>query len=458
MPAPEMMAIGDSLFNGVRSLTINQQLAQWSAPAQIARALGEPFAIPDYPRNVVINFEQWLHDFPFVTTSLQDLEQNIRYWDTQPRSALTDFDNIAIASARYEHLYNWTWDDAQIDLDEIRVALGNQFHEPNARLGDLFFDFNTRFLLNPTGDPATPKRSPLQIVADRKPKRLLVSIGHNNGVWEMGFGAKASSGLGGVSDDQPFNAGDVQQLARFVQELKALPAEVKHIYINAMPLPSDVADLMPVPDTSDTHKPGPGGYYPVYENSLGFNYANLTAAQAKANDDLVRQVNAMVAQEAATEARIHIVPIDQAFQDWNFKADPNAKTVTFDGKVISNLMIQAGGLILPLGWRGGLMGLDGMHPSILGYAVMAQEILKAIQAHEGLNPVAPIDLYRAYLADSLLQRPPSAWGAFFVTQLEVRRLTQRAPDLEQLAAGLMPTTSLHQSIAQLVPMLRFRLD
>jgi hypothetical protein len=75
----DMMAIGDSLFNGVRSLTINQQLAQWSAPAQVARALGIPFANPDYPRNVVINFEQWLREFPNVAGVAIDIGQNIQF-------------------------------------------------------------------------------------------------------------------------------------------------------------------------------------------------------------------------------------------------------------------------------------------------------------------------------------------------------------------------------------------
>ena len=39
MPQPEMMAIGDSLYNGVRSLTITRDLAKWSVPAQVANAL-----------------------------------------------------------------------------------------------------------------------------------------------------------------------------------------------------------------------------------------------------------------------------------------------------------------------------------------------------------------------------------------------------------------------------------
>ncbi|HLZ84967.1 MAG TPA: hypothetical protein VKQ54_15490 [Caulobacteraceae bacterium] len=452
-----MMAIGDSLFNGVRSLTIKEELAQWSAPAQVARALGIPFATPDYPRYVVVNFEQWLHDFPQVFTSMQDLERNIAFWDATPKSSLPAFDNIAIASARYADLYTRTWQTADAEIAALHAALGTGFTQPNARLADMFFAFNTRFLLNPTGDPNTPPQTPLEIVADRGPARLLVNIGPNNGLWNMGFGAVASSGLGNPTGG-PFDADDVVDLKALVAHLGALPPAVEHIYVNAMPLPSDVADMMPFPDTSDTHKPGAGAYYPTYENSIGFNYGTLTAAQQRANDDLVSEVNALVAQEARPDPRIHIVPIDQAFKGWDFKTDPDAQHFDIDGKVISNLMIQSGSLPLPHPWRGGLMGLDGMHPTILGYAVMAQEILKSIQQYEGVAAPAPIDLKRAYQADSLLQRLPSLWEAFFVLQLEIRRLTGRGPNSADFLAGLMPTSDLHKSVTQLFEILQFKID
>ena len=123
MVQPGMMAIGDSLFNGVRSLTINQQLAQWSAPAQVARALGIPFAIPDYPRNVIVNFEQWLREFPNLIGIAADVEGNINFWDTNPKSSLPEFDNIAIASTRYADLWTRTAQVAQTEIDALSGIL-----------------------------------------------------------------------------------------------------------------------------------------------------------------------------------------------------------------------------------------------------------------------------------------------------------------------------------------------
>jgi len=159
-----MMAIGDSLFNGVRSLTINQQLAQWSAPAQVARALGIPFAIPDYPRNVIVNFEQWLREFPNLIGIAADVEGNISFWDTNPKSSLPEFDNIAIASTRYADLWTRTAQVAQTEIDALHGNLGNNFTKIGDNIAALFFAFNTRFLLNPQGTAEANDLSPLDIV------------------------------------------------------------------------------------------------------------------------------------------------------------------------------------------------------------------------------------------------------------------------------------------------------
>jgi hypothetical protein len=452
MPQPAMMAIGDSLFNGVRSLTINQPLAQWSAPAQVARALGIPFALTDYPRNVVVNFEQWLRDFPNILGIAADIESNIKFWDMCPKSNLPEFDNISIASAKYTDLWTRTATVAQGEIDTLHGTLGDNFSKIGDHIDDLFFAFNTRFLLNPQNVPAAAGVSPLDIVTERKPPRLLVSIGANNGLWNMGFAAEASTGAIGGPVGQPFDINDIADLVTFVGKLKALPADIHHIYVNALPMPSAVADMMPVPDVSDTHKPGPGNYYPVYENRFGFNYATLTGAQVAANDDLVKAVNAKVAAEAAADSRIHIVPIDQAFEAYDFKTNPNAKTVDVGGgKILSNLMIEGPELLFPAFWRGGLMGLDGMHPTLVGYTIMAQQILASIQQHEGIAATTPPAITQAYEADTLLQKVPISWDVVLDLSLDIRRATA-AP------AAQPPTGMKYNAVSQLLAALKFKFD
>ncbi len=453
MSKPAMMAIGDSLFNGVRSLTINQQLAQWSAPAQVARALGIPFANPDYPRNVVINFEQWLRDFPVLVSVATDVESNVAFWDQRPKSALTAFDNIAIASSTYADMFKRTWQTADAEIKQLHGSLGVNFGKIGANLADLFFAFNTRFLLNPTSDSAAPAKTSLQIVEERKPARLLVSIGHNNGLWEMGFAAEASTGhIGDPNPTRPFNQQDLLDQETFVDGLKALPAEVKHIYVNALPMPSCVADMMPVPDDADMHKPGAGNYYATYENRFGFNYATLTAQQMAANDAVVKAMNTRLVTLAAADPRIHAVPIDTAFTAYDFKTDPNAKTVNVGGKVLSNLMVEGPGLLFPDFWRGGLMGLDGMHPTIVGYTIMAQEILTSIAQHEGVNAVKQPDVTLAYQADTLLQKVPFGWDPVLDLSLDIRRASAATH------GTAVPTGQKYDAVAGILKAIDFKYD
>src|SRR5688500_20202199 len=55
---PSVMAIGDSMFNGVRSLTIHDELAAVSPVQQFAEAVGLPLARPVYPSAVLFVLEE----------------------------------------------------------------------------------------------------------------------------------------------------------------------------------------------------------------------------------------------------------------------------------------------------------------------------------------------------------------------------------------------------------------
>lgn len=448
----EMMAIGDSLFNGVRSLTIDKTLAQWSVPAQLAKALGiSDFAIPDYPRNVVINFEQWVRDLPFVSKVFDDLNGNISFWNTQPKSALPQFDNIAIASSLWSDLYDRTWKTAQAEIDAINTLVAQGKTTYNDNLAELFFAFNTRFILNPTGDPNTPALSPLEIVAARKPKRLIISIGANNGLWAMAFAATACTGAGQATG--PFSAGDLAQLQTFITKLQALPPDIEHIYINTLPHPSDTATMMPVDDGELDDKPGAGKFYPRYENRFGFNYNQLSGDQVAANDKVIDDLKAHIAG-LVTDPRIHFVPIDTTFDAYDFKTNAQAKVVAApnDDRPLSNIMINKGtdAQTDDEYWYGGLIGMDGMHPTFIGYNVMAQTVLATIQANEpGLaipNPLPTVA--QVYNADKLVNDLPGDWGLLLGAWLEIRRLS---------GVGQTPAASpTNSSVKSLMSVVKFK--
>ena len=429
MAQPELMAIGDSLFNGVRSLTINATLAQWSAPAQLAKAVGAGnFAIPDYPKNVVINFENWVSKFPNVPNILKDLNSNIDFWNTAPKSGLPQFDNLAIASTVYSDMWLNTAASAEAAIKQIHNDIDSGQATLFESLPGLFLAYNSRFVLNPTGDPAQAGLSALDIVRARKPKRLIVSIGANNGLWKMAFDAYACQGFG--VENGCFGPQDLADLDEFVARLASLPPEIGHIYINALPHPSCAAVMMPPSNRDLAKKPGPGKYYKAYENRFGFTYNLLTADQVAANDAVIAAVNARVAEKAAVDPRIHIVPIDRFLIDWNWKSDAAAKTFTAKGDyVVSNLMYDPywDETIQDWNWSGGIAGLDGMHPSFVGYNVMASTILDTIRQYEGAGAVtgALPTLQEAFAADKLLSKPPTTWHDIEGLWLAIRKANQR---------------------------------
>jgi lysophospholipase L1-like esterase len=449
MAGPELMAIGDSLFNGVRSLTIDPALASWSAPAQLAKALGANLAVPDYPRNVVINFEKWLTEIVDIPGVLNDLSSNIAFWNTQPKSALPQFDNIAIASTTWSDMCTRTWQTAQAEIEQINhlVAAGQTTYNDN--LGALFFAFNTRFILNPTGNPNTPAQTSMDIVAERKPTRLIVSIGANDGLWQMAFSSFACPGFNQANG--VYGPAQVAALQTFLTALRNLPPEVQHIYVNTLPLPSTVPNMMPV-DDDFTNKPGPQGFYPKYENRFGFNYGQLTDVQIGANNKVMADLQVFM-NGLVDPNRIHFVPIDKMLLTHDFKTNAAGQEIAIplpNVDPLSNMMIDAGTDITTLTdyWDGGFAGLDGMHPTFVGYNLMAQTILSTIVASEpGFQPPGALPtVAQAYAADTLLNHLPDDWTDLMYAWRDFRQLFHvgAAPPTPSIVGGRM------QSLMKLV--------
>src|SRR5262249_45002451 len=114
---PELMAIGDSLYNGVRSLSMTPRLAELSAPAQVARSLGFPFVVPDYPYEILLDVEDFLrgdidfHSFTNLETMLfERIAANAAGWLKRRNrwSDKTFFDNVSNSGATITSLYTDT--------------------------------------------------------------------------------------------------------------------------------------------------------------------------------------------------------------------------------------------------------------------------------------------------------------------------------------------------------------
>ena len=419
---PPAMAIGDSMFNGVRSLTIHDEMAAVSPVQQFADAVGLPLARPVYPRAVLFDLEEMAREGITSLFSLQSsVMKNAKAWLTaKPKAKPLFHDNIACAGADWSDLFDRRGGDARAEATAAYAQLQASDNLDLGAAARLWFSINDAFLLDPNGGTAfaeTSQLSQLEQVASRLPERLLINIGSNEGLFRFGMlGAYDNTDL-----DFATCAGAheiVRQARRLGQFLAAhLRNDLKFVYFNMLIRPRAVPNLAPYQDedfmANATRKALAGKYYGEYSTKVALR-APITPKAMKAYDQVIKTTNdeavkAIAAELAATP--IKLVPVDlyTAIEQFDAKhhGDGRAVEVKKAGKLvkrITNLPFACS----PLKFQGGIAGLDNMHPSAIGYAAIANEMIRAYNAAESAN-AAPIDLPAVYRKDSLLKSPPKSW-------------------------------------------------
>lgn len=394
---PELMAIGDSIYNGTRSLTTNAELARLSAPAQVARAFGWDFKSPAYPFDVLFDLEALFRANGFDLDTLKaSVVANAQGWLDRGRWAGDDcHDNIAIAQSLIGDLSSFTYLNhaSRIEplLAELRDGSGIDF----GALVALYEAVNVSFVLNPSRDPASPwaDKTPLEIVAARRPKRLLVNIGINDGIWTVCLEAIKT-------EFDPAAIGTaMHDLGLRLAEMKA-EGQVDNIYLNSIPKASCIANLMPRRDPD--RPPGGSGYFPEYLGRLG-QLGGLTAGDMQAIDEEIVALNQAVANdlgEMFPNGGLDVVDTYSMVATRDDKHFRDSKPLWVRDWRINNVPLQG------FSHKGGFYGLDNLHPTTAGYAVLAQAVCEKIAAVEGIQPVQPIDFEAAFDQDSLLTNIP----------------------------------------------------
>jgi hypothetical protein len=425
-PVPELMAIGDSLYNGVRSLSITPALAPLSAPAQVARSLGFDFVVPDYPYEILLDVEDFLRgDIGFdsfvnlKTMLLDEIATNAASWLKRRNrwSDRTFFDNVSNSGATITSLFT---DTARFHrtkaLDLINNLLNDRESFSAADVGTLHYSLNTAFLLNPSVVNELDELTPVDLVALRKPKRLLVNIGSNEGLFMGGLLARY--------DDAARES--IAAIPRKMVELgKAMIDRFgsympQTIVFNTLVRPSAIANLTPRPFSA---KPNNSGYFDRYYGNL-VNSSNIAGTLIKAFDEQIAKVNREV--ETGLRAAFKGKNTKLVFADLyalstrhddkqGREAEGDEIRVSLNGK--DNVHLTNFPLWCFAASGGGLFSLDNMHLSTVGYAAMADTVVKALAAAEGLN-FTPISYQQACDADTLLLQPPTSWFQVkFVVQL-----------------------------------------
>jgi lysophospholipase L1-like esterase len=394
----DMMAIGDSLYNGVRSLTIGKTLAANSVPAQVARAFDWNFAVPDYPRVMLADFEKLFSDPRTGTLDLcRNAAANAHAWLADATwSQQPIFHNLSIGQQMVSDLATANYADS--------LTIAQQLATPGAalplsKLPILYQALNTCFVLNPQRTP-NDRRTAIDIVAEVKPKRLLVNIGVNDGLWTLLL-------MGDATDFRSL-INPIAEMTKLAAVLNAKCASVQHFYINLLPKPSAIANLMPRVDNEEDPR---NGYFQQYLGRL-LQSGGIDGATMREVDDWVHnEINPRIRSAfGILGPRAHFVDLYAVTADYDRKNGIATRQVlVHNGRtqiLIDNPPLQ----VLPIvgGQRdGGLFGLDNLHPTIVGYGLFAQAVCDAIAAAERV--AAPtIDMQACYDADTLLHHLPPA--------------------------------------------------
>lgn len=429
---PELMAIGDSLYNGVQSGRINWRLAEWSAPVMVALRLdlirehdanrtGErDFHVPQYPAVIGggldgLDFGFNLDDAPRLPDLLGEggrISARLRYLMNtyRPPNGRPMVENIAYSGANSIDLMRMT-------PRRFRAAATDLIGRGKGQ--EAFTYANAAFVLNPTRDDCLEDMTALDQVVLRKPRRLIVSVGSNNGVWRAGFYGEAVDSAPGdtpcvgdsllpdrcVPSTRDFLGQTlVRDLRSMMAELARVP-ETEGVYINGLIKPSRVANLVPVDERPLEGHPG---YVRAYDLALFRARQAIPGDQVQETDAFVMEVNhRIVAEIEAANAglpkpKFHFVDIDAAIAVYDTKAclrrsdgtaglgcapgigpltlTPSQHGLTCEVALTNRpLALEGQGprrktLFCQGIYEGGLFSMDNMHPSSAGYAILAQAV------------------------------------------------------------------------------------
>lgn len=417
---PAMMAIGDSLFNGVTSLTIDAHRARHSMPAVVARGLGIVFMVPAYPQPILIDLERELQHplLNLLQSAGPGIQVNIQWWIKDYPAVAPKmpeyFDNVAVAQADSRQMICDTSARADTWIRNNPVDLG-ALQLPDA-LGTWYYELNLRFLLNPrlgqstvAGQPRS-RLSQFDQVLVRHPHRLLINIGANDGVWLMAFDGDTPDHvdqichfIGPTATQQTCISETVEEemndlVANMALVARYMPADVEHVYVDNLPPPSRTANLQPMPDATltacDNTAEGQGGptvYYTRYRTYVSDGpLAEVNAAQVCRMDRAVNRTNARIKQAMSKyldAKRLTIIDMNGLLRAYDLKHHRGRGVpvvMNVAGRypvVLDNEVIRPQTVFGNL-HSGGLFGYDNMHPSFVGYSLGAGAILEAIKANE----------------------------------------------------------------------------
>jgi hypothetical protein len=449
LPKHRLVTLGDSLTMGFKSLAIADTGLSWPAILADTMGLGEndftypnfsgPVDCPGLPLNleaIVRGIDAAGVGSPFsvrhvlaVTAAVSHVKS---YWEHGPGSILPS------ASASYHHnlaIYGWDVRDAYTRTVGEALAAVTSRSTLRAVFSPMVSHHGDRAMLltlqgPAVADPGAPDPTTMVGAArwlgqDGGIDTLVVALGSNNALpsvvklrlmWSSG---PNSSGYT-VSDPSDFET-DLSGLRDRITEINArrvIWATVPHVTVAPLARGLGV-------------KPSGSRYFARYTHAwitdAEFDPAvnpYLTGEQVRAIDSAIDQYNYSI-KRLVYAARTAEQPRDWLLLDMCGLLDRLAYRRYIDSPDSRPSWWEAKAYDLPAALKrltprpdtrffqsdvsgrtqGGLVALDGLHPTTVGYGILAQEALD-VMAHADATPPQRVDFARLVTADTLISDPP----------------------------------------------------
>ena len=448
-PAHRLVAVGDSLTHGFKNMAIRD--THLSYPALLARALGldeEGFRHAAYasPGGLPLDLEwllrglqdacgdevSWGEGFEAYRTVRDMLEANEDFWERGRGREIPPMGGIAHNLA----VYGWDLRDAlSVDADALRAGLreprDNRLPSPPENAGALAGLRVLNTARDGAGEALTPLRAAAELGEQGGIETLVVFLGSNNALGTV-LKLEACWSQGDYADPLAKHRYTVWNPKHFSAELAHVVARVRRVRARHV-LWLTVPHVTIAPLAKGVHRiAGDSRYFAYYtrpwidEDDFDpeRHRIHLTGAQARDIDRAIDQYNTAIvdAVAAAREDRLdwRVVDVSGVLDRLAYRRylrSPDAQPSWWErhGRYeLPPALVEALGFeptteFLRSGpggvERGGLVSIDGIHPTTSAYAVIAHECLRAM-LDAGVEVATPgIDFAWVARQDTLLSRP-----------------------------------------------------
>jgi GDSL-like Lipase/Acylhydrolase len=424
---PKLVTIGDSLTQGFHSFAITR--TDQSFPALIGRAMGlsdAQFRLPNFrgAGGLPCSFEwiarrlqdrfgddlslfDWVRAIPTVTTAIDEVEE---YWERGPGSKPSRDDvyhNLAVWGFEVGDAYNVT---AELCRRAILGSKPDWFKPPSqSRLRTAWH------VLNPAQLPGRGADTQLSLAARLRDEEgpiehLVVWLGANNCLSTVIKLRIEETNLppGPCSPYTLWSPSAFEkEYLPLADRMEGLKAE--HVYVATVP-------HVTIPPVCRGIMSG-GGELPPGEKYFDY-YAHffvpeeefdpqrdhrLLKADAMKIDEYIDAYNAVIRREAKARGW-HVVDICDVLDRLAYRRNHGRPTYPLPPELADLdarfFHIHANGALK----HGGLIALDGVHPTYSGYAIVAQEFIDVMRQNE--PSIANVDFAVVRNADELVSHPP----------------------------------------------------